>query len=255
MIRPEASIEQILQNEVAGRMKNSGFTYIGRRDIPELNNFIQKEISKMGIPNEHFRLLYTEWKNNSGQKALVGVSKFTIRQPAVYSQGMSGWYYSVEYLFVDKPAYEKAVNNLVSAKLSLKHNPEWERYRALLMQERAARQHQANMQNQQAAFQAHQRKMQGIWAAEDANHAAFMNRNFGSNNSSDQSQQQFLNMINEEETVNNPSTGKNYQVNAGSTEYWMDNDGNYIENNDLFYDPNGDINLNDREWTKAKVQP
>ena len=255
MIKPEQSIEQILQYEVAGRMKNSGFTYSGTRDFPELKNFIQQEINKTGIPNVQFRLLNTEWKSNSGQKALVDVSKYTLRQAG--SMGMSVWYYSVEYLFVDDAAYENAVSNLVDATLSMKHNPEWERYRDLLVQERArasARQHQANMRNQQAAFEAHQRKMQGIWAAEDANHAAFMNRNFGSNNSSDRSQQQFLNMINEEETVTNPSTGNSYQVNAGSTEYWMDNDGNYIENNDLFYDPNGDINLNDREWIKAKVQ-
>ncbi len=255
MIRPEASIEQILQGEVTDRMKHTGFNYIGDRNIPQLARYIQNELNKTGIPNLRFKLLNTEWKNNSGQKALVIVSKFTLRQTALYSQGMSVWYYEVDYLFVDEPEYEIAVKNIVDATLSIKYNPEWERYRNLLMQERAQQQHQQNMQNQQSAFEAHQKKMQGIWAAEDANHAAFMNRTFGSNNSSDNSQQQFLNMINEEETVTNPATGKNYQVEAGSTQYWMDNDGNYIKNDDLFYNPNGDINLNEREWTKAQVQP
>ena len=58
-------------------------------------------------------------------------------------------------------------------------------------------------------------------------------------------------MINEEETVYNPLDGKNYQVNAFSTQNWMDSNGNLIQNNDLFYTPNGDINLNNREWTKV----
>lgn len=255
MIRPEASTKQILQGEVSGRMKTSGFTYTGERNLPQLESYIQNEIRKTGFQNVRFRLLNTEWKNNSGQKALVVLTKFTLRQPAVFSGAMTVWYYGVSYLFVDDAAYENAVKNIVDATLSIQYNPEWERYRNLLVQERARKQHEQNMQNQQAAFQAHQRKMQGIWAAEDANHAAFMNRTFGSNNSSDHSQQQFLNMINEEETVTNPSTGKNYQVDAGSTQYWMDNDGNYIKNDDLFYNPNGDINLNDREWTKAQIQP
>jgi 2',3'-cyclic-nucleotide 2'-phosphodiesterase (5'-nucleotidase family) len=106
------------------------------------------------------------------------------------------------------------------------------------------------MRNREAAFNAHQKKMQGIWAAQDANHASFMNRNFGSG--SGVAQKQFINMINEEETVYNPSTGMNYQVNAGSTEYWMDSDRNYISNDNLFYNPNGDINLNYKKWTKVK---
>ncbi|MFK7812179.1 MAG: hypothetical protein AB8B59_06770, partial [Maribacter sp.] len=83
----------------------------------------------------------------------------------------------------------------------------------------------------------------------DANHASFMNRTFGPG--SDASQRRVVNMINEEETVYNPLNGNNYQVNAQSTQNWMDSDGNLIQNDDLFYTPNGDINLNNREWTKV----
>ena len=46
--------------------------------------------------------------------------------------------------------------------------------------------------------------------------------------------------------------GKNYQVNAFSSQTWMDSDGNAIQNDDLFYTPNGDINLNNREWVKVQ---
>ena len=119
------------------------------------------------------------------------------------------------------------------------------------MQE-ATRQHQIRMQNRQASFNAHQQRMKGISAAQDANFQSFMNRQFGEGSGS--SQQSFLNMINEEETVQNPLTGESYQVDAGATQYWMDSDGNYIMNDDLFYTPNGDINLNNREWVQVQPQ-
>ena len=256
MVSPEASNQQILQYEVQGRMKQSGFSYTGERNIPELNNYIQGKVNEMNNPGIHFKLLNTEWTNNSGEKALVIISKYILRQSDPYTGGSTVWYYSIEYLFSDVSSYEVAVNHLTQSTISMKESPKWVQYRNLLTQQRmqaSMRQHQANMQSRQAAFEAHQQKMKGIYAAQDANYNSFMNRNFGSG--SDNSQRQYLNMINEQETVTNPATGTNYQVDAGSTEYWMDSQGNYIQNDDLFYNPNGDINLNNREWTKAKIVP
>jgi hypothetical protein len=163
------------------------------------------------------------------------------------------WFYGVSYTFVDQNYFEDTLDKLYEAAIATEQNPQWDQYVAQLSRQRAqqaALDHQARMQTRQAVFNAHQQKMKGIWAAQDANHASFMNRNFGAG--SNVGQQQFVNMINEQETVYNPLTGKNYQVNAGSTEYWMDSEGNYIENNNLFYTPNGDINLNNREWVKVK---
>ncbi len=44
--------------------------------------------------------------------------------------------------------------------------------------------------------------------------------------------------------------GNTYQVEAGAKEYWMDDSGNYIKSNDLFYDPNAGLD-NNTEWTKV----
>ena len=156
-------------------------------------------------------------------------------------------------MFVDEAYFTETISTLENAIINAKENPQWKQYVAQLNHlraQKAAQQHQVNMQNRQAAFNAHQQKMRGIWAAQDANHASFMNRTFGSG--SDRSQQNFINMINEEETVFNPLDGKNYQVNAGSTQYWMDSEGNYIKNDDLFYNPNGGIDLGNREWVKVE---
>ena len=182
-----------------------------------------------------------------------------MQQPAI-SGSMQVWFYSISYTFAEEASFEQTLTEMQQAIRSTIENPQWEQYVAQLARQRqmkneqrarlAAQQHQNRMNARWAAFNAHQEKMQGIWAAQDANHASFMNRNFGAG--SDTGQRQFVNMIHEEETVYNPQTGQNYQVNAGSTEYWMDSEGNYIRNDDLFYTPNGDINLNNREWVRVK---
>lgn len=259
LIRPLASPQQIFKEEVRDRMIKSGFEYLGEREQPEVTQYLRNKLSSKSQMNTALSIYNTEWKNSSGQKAMASVSVISMQQPTV-SGSMMVWFHTINYTFVDEGTYEKTLESLNEATFSYQENPQWENYVAQLGQQRAqenqrraqlaAAQHQDRMQARWAAFNAHQEKMKGIWAAQDANHASFMNRNFGAG--SDVGQQQFINMINEEETVYNPITGKNYQVNAGSTEYWMDSEGNYIQNDDLFYTPNGDINLNNREWVKVE---
>ena len=260
MVRAEANVRQIFRKEIEQRMINSGFTFQRERKMPRLETFFEQEKQKQGIGNGRLDLYVTQWTNNKGQSALASITKISVPQPSpVPGAGSTMWMYSIEYLFVDDEALEKTIDQFVESAINTKENPEWERYMAQLTQQRqreaterlriANMQHQQNMASRQAAFDAHQKRMRELSAAQDASHAAFMNRNFGSG--SNIGQKQFLNMINEEETVYNPLTGKNYQVDAGSTEYWMDSNGNYIQNNDLFYTPNGDINLNNRDWAKV----
>src|SRR5690606_8968489 len=215
---------------------------------------------EMGFGNANMEYSATQWTNEKGQKAMARIIKTSLGQPSAYNDGFRVWYYSVDYIFVDEEFFKPTLNRFLEVAASREENPQWAQYMADLKQQRAwesqkkmqqsAQQHQNRMANKQAAFNAQQEKMKGIYAAQDANHAAFMNRNFGPG--SDMAHNRLINTIHEEETVYNPQTGRNYQVNAGSMEYWMDSDGNYIENNDTFYNPNGDINLNNREWTKVK---
>ncbi|WP_318345548.1 hypothetical protein [Flagellimonas baculiformis] len=259
LVRPLASPQQIFNEEVKTRMSKSGFHYVGEREQPEVTQYLRNKLASKSTMNSSLSMYNTEWKNGSGQKAMASVSIISMQQPTI-SGSMMVWFYTVNYTFVDEVAYEPTLEKMKEATFSYTENPQWENYVTQLGQQRAqenqrrmamaSAQHQNRMQARWAAFNAHQEKMKGIWAAQDANHASFMNRNFGAG--SNTGQRQFINMINEEETVYNPLTGTNYQVNAGSTEYWMDSDGNYIQNDDLFYTPNGDINLNNREWTKVK---
>jgi len=254
MMRPYTSNQQIMQEEVNNRMAESGFQLIGQKQVPRAKNYIRNILNKTGAQQAQLDHYATEWTNNKGQKALVTLIKIAMEQHiSINNSSMVMWFYSLDYVFVDENKFENTINQLLDATESTKENPQWQEYMqqlSRLRMQKAQEQHRISLHNRQAAFDAHQRKMKGIWAAQDANHASFMKKNFGAG--SDVAQKQFINMINEEETVYNPSTGKNYQVNAGSLQYWMDSDGNYIKNDNLFYNPNGDINLNNREWTKVK---
>lgn len=253
LLKPVINIQQIHGQEVMERMKKSGFSLIGPKDMPREEAYAKKNIKERGSGQEQLQILNTEWQNANGQKALATIVQVALQQSISQYDYVLVWFYGVSYTFVDQNYFEDTLDKLYEAAIATEQNPQWDQYVAQLSRQRAqqaALDHQARMQTRQAVFNAHQQKMKGIWAAQDANHASFMNRNFGAG--SNVGQQQFVNMINEQETVYNPLTGKNYQVNAGSTEYWMDSEGNYIENNNLFYTPNGDINLNNREWVKVK---
>lgn len=250
--RPVRNNAQIINDEISGRMDKSGFHYTKTVALPNIENYIKQKIVEGGGTNFNSEITATVWEDSHGRKALALLTRAFIQQPLSFIDTMTLWLYNVEYLFVDDSNFNETIEQYEKSILSAKDNQQWKQYMEQLTQQRmkvAQQRHRMEMQNRQAAFQAHQQKMRGIWAAEDANHAAFMNRSFGAG--SDRGQQQFLNTINEQETVYNPLTGNNYQVDAGSTEYWMDSSGNYIKNDDLFYTPNGDINLNNREWVKV----
>ncbi len=257
MLKPIIGNQQIQREEVAPRMQNSGFTYVGTRSMPREEAYARKIVKEKGTGQEQLEILNTEWKNNSGQRGLATIIKVALQQPISQQDYVMVWFYGIAYTFVDSSQFEETLDALYQSAVSTKFNPQWERYVQQLAQQRQQEQtrrsaiaHKNRMDARWASFNAHQQKMKGIWAAQDANHASFMNRNFGPG--SDIGQKQFINMINEQETVYNPMTGKNYQVNAFSTQNWMDSDGNLIQNDDLFYTPNGDINLNNREWVKVK---
>ncbi|KQC30245.1 hypothetical protein [Flagellimonas eckloniae] len=250
--RSMVSNQQILKEEVATRMQKTGFKFVKNIRLYKTENYLKGKIRTESNGQVQVDLLATVWENNKGQKALVSVGKIYMQQPLSFIDTMTMWMYSTDYTFIDAGHFDETIAAFENALINSKENPKWKQYVAQLSQQRtqiAAQKARTGRINRERAFAAHQRKMKGIWAAQDANHTSFMNRNFGSGSST--SQRDFVNMINEEETVYNPLDGKNYQVNAFSTQNWMDSDGNLIQNDDLFYTPNGDINLNNREWVNV----
>lgn len=108
--------------------------------------------------------------------------------------------------------------------------------------EEMTRQHNANMAWIQQSAAAHQSRMEAIWAQGDASMQSYYNRM----DSMDSTQRNFLNYINEEETVSGGSTGIR-QVATGATNYWVNkNDGTYV---------GGDINFGDAQLRELGLNP
>lgn len=108
--------------------------------------------------------------------------------------------------------------------------------------EELTRQHNANMAWIQQSAAAHQARMEAIWAQGDASMQNYYNRM----DSMDHTQRDFLNYINEEETVSGGSTGTR-QVATGATNYWVNkNDGTYV---------GGDINFGDAQLRQMGLNP
>lgn len=262
-IRPLISMQQLIQQDIEPQMRDQGFAYNETRALPTLERFFKQKVTENALMPAQSEFNVTVWSNAQGQKSLVMVGRINYRQQISQYGTQDLWFYTVDYLITDANNFEDAVSETVKAQLNTRENPQWKNHlnqiiarRTQVAQRQSTIAHNNRMAQQRASSNAHQDRMKALNAAQDANHASFMNRNFGSGSTSSNSsggggQQDFLNMINEEETVYNPGDGQNYQIESGAKETWMDSDGNYIKSDDLFYDPNADRNLNQGNWSKV----
>ncbi len=105
--------------------------------------------------------------------------------------------------------------------------------------------HEANMAWIQQSAQRHQQRMNAIWAQGDAS----MQNYYARMDSMDNTQQSFLNYINEENTVAPLSggSGTTWQVDSGYDRYWVNpTSGGYV---------GGDINFGESQLRELGLNP
>ena len=120
------------------------------------------------------------------------------------------------------------------------------------------------MQIAQKSNADHQARMAGIKAIGDqgtANHnarMAAMDQNMASwranQAAGDRSHNQFIDNIHGNTTVTDPNTRNTYKVEAGSDQYWINNQGEYIKSDNSLYNPNMDNSINNQTWTEYDEQ-
>ena len=199
--------------------------------------------------------------------------QFVLNSTDTNNPSYAVWNYGTDFLFAPEKVFEQEKTAFIATAINYKENPKWEEYRTFTMRERqieADRQlkmqndranqqyayFQQRMQDQKAQFESHQNMMKERYAANDANHERFINNirggsSYVESNSADDNQRQFINMIREEQVVLNDE-GKKYLVEAHSDRYWMNSNGEYIKTDDSFFNPNGDLNLNNQTWELVK---
>mgnify|MGYP003520906094 FL=1 len=273
-IKPFMSANTILDQELKPAMQKIGFTKIKTYTDQNILNYLNKRMAAKGMgSNNHIEVLVTDWTNNQGKNAMTLLVQFVLKSPDANGSGFTIWNYGADFLFTPEKIFNQEKTAFLTMATNYKENPKWEEYRKFTLDERqlaADRQlqrqndnfaaqnaaFQQRMRDQKSNFDAHQNMMKERYAANDANHESYMNtlrssNSYSSTNSSDQNQQSFINMIREEQVVTN-SAGEKYLVESHSDRYWMNSNGEYIKTDDSFFNPNGDLNLNNQNWELVK---
>ncbi len=235
-MRPPLSAEQILQQEVAPFMLQNGFQMIKQYSLPAIaqrNRVYDSKLFKSVSSRASFDVLGSEWRDKSGLQELI-----IINQTVSVSQGFLIWSYQIQVLDAPVEHFEAAKKALIYGIVNTQDNPRQIQAYNVSEQQKSSQswaQHNSRMRQNQRNFDRQQQIHRNtVEATNNASMSAYRNRDAAS----DRSQHQFINSINEQETVSNPYSGQQYQIDSGANQTWMNADGEYIQSDDAFYDPN-----------------
>ncbi len=260
-IRPVISPEEFVAYEIKPMMEKNGFEFLSQRQFPDVLAHIEDQKRKYDMPNMDFNLYSTEWINKDHIKALVTFNQLVLNQdvPGYRNESITIWSYQMGYFFAPTDIYESDMKIAIQADMNQIENQNWQKYQLQVnnfRQQQRTAQHNELMRNNQIQFDQHQKTMRDQSAANDANHARFMDNLRGTSTStsyaSSSNHSNFIDMIREEQNVS--LNGKIFKVEAGAENYWMNSDGKYIKSNDQFYDPNRDALYDNQRWDLTNKQ-
>lgn len=246
------SIEKVIEQDFVPDATKQGKRLVRTYEIPELAKYDERYNSQLyeAIPSKKdFMAVATEWENQNGDPELV-----LIRLMVSEGAGVQYWGYFSHRLEASRSAFPKAKEDLVYAVLNTEHN------RAFIAQynqkekakaEASWRGHRRRMNANQRNFEARQR---AVVDANNATNDAIMKGWKDRNAASDRIHDKTIDSIRDEQTMRDPNSGQTYKVESGSDQYWKNNQGEYIESNDRFYNPNRDPSINSQDWVEMEKQ-
>jgi hypothetical protein len=242
------SIDQVIQQLYVSGLRNSG-TKVGRIvDLPRIANNdarIYKKFWKYAPTQDHHAAKGIEiTQASTGYKGFIVVHFIY----SVSQFGSSSYQYS-HVLTTTSNQYEKVKNQLIYALENSKTNPQWIAQHNRNEQMRASQSDMAfqqRMRSNQQYFDATQQQYNSGKSVGDILYDGYMNRS----KMQDEGQSNLINGISEQQTMVDPYTGQNVQMDSGYKYYYMNQFGEYFGTNDEFYNPDGDQNL-DMEYRRA----
>lgn len=250
-LRSPINTNQILNQDIIPQLQPHGLQFKGSYPLPEIAQRAKAYSSKLykALPSrEHFEALGAEFTDTKGTRMLVIIDQ-TIFNDASAPSGF--WYYQLKMLEAPEADFESAKKALIYGLVNTQDNPQQIQAYNLSEQQKANQswaQHNARMQQNQRNFDRQQQiHRETTNAINDSINSSYESRNAAS----DRAQDQYINVIRDEETVTSPYDGQEHQVEAGADQYWINNDGEYIYSDDQFYDPNADP-YNNQEWQRVE---
>ena len=249
-MRAPVAAEQIVQQDIAPVLQRTGLRFVRQYRLPQLaavNEQYDSWLYKVAPSRMSFDVLATEWSAADGTRVLV-----ILNQSVSSGNGMINWSYWLESVEAPGHRFGHASQALIHALSNKQHNPaQIQAYNANEAHQlrQSQGQHNAKMQEQQNHFDA----MQKIHRDKvDSVNNSQMSIYRTQRDAGDRMQQGNIDAIRGESTVIDPHQGRQVQVEAGSSHYWMNGDGQYIRSNDSFYNPNRDPALNRQDWRKVQ---
>lgn len=241
------SIDQVIEEGFMTYANKINRKLVRKYPLPQLaawDKQFDDQLYKSMPSQKSFNVMALEWRDPDGTSFL------TILHHTV-SQDQYGGYWSINYSVLETPEniFEQAKTQYINGLLNQQINPQW--LQAV---------NQKDMQIAQQSNAGHQQRMADIKSFGDRNTAnynsrmAAMDQNMESWKSNqaagDRNQERFVDYINGNTNVSDPNTGQTYKVEAGSNQYWMNNQGEYIKSDNSNYNPNQDDNINNQTWTE-----
>ncbi len=251
-MRAPISAAQIIEQDLVPQLTNHGMKFIKQYPLPEIaqrSKTYSNKLYKSMPSQEYFDAAGSEWKSENGNTVLVIVDE-TVSN----GQGSVFWYYQLKVLEAPAEQFESANAALIYGIVNTQDNPKQiQTYNTSEQQKynQSMSQHNARMKQNQQNFD---RQQQIHRETNDAVNDSIMSTYRNQDAASDRAQQQRINTINDESTVTSPYDGEQYQVDSGSDQYWINRDGEYIQSDDAFYDPNMDQEQNNQEWQQVEPQ-
>lgn len=238
--------EQYVQNYVNEKFGAlDDFTIEGSRRLTDREQSLWAQAQQQGLPLQDIQVAELRFSfTEEGATTSAAVTVGTMDNGAFWGVELSGVATSGDldtFLpVVDQVAASRRIRPEFQATLNQRHQDTM----ALIDQRtrEMTERHNANMQWIQDSANAHQARMQAIWASNDAQMASYYDRMA----SSDIGHRDFLNYINDERTVQS-SSGTKHQVDDSYDRYWLNpSTGAYV---------GGDINFGESQIRELGLNP
>ncbi len=250
-VRPAPTFANFLKSELKPWAQQQGWRFKASYALPAVaraNAAYDKQLYKFFPTQDRFDSYGTDWVDGAGKPHFVGVALVTTR----YEYGVQ-WRNSTVVLSAEPAYFEQAKAHLLQSFRDARANPrhiQTVNRRTKAESERSWAAHQRRLRNNQAAFDAQQRAHR---ASSQAMNDAIMGNWRAQQAASDRSHRRFVDQIREVETARDDK-GQRFEVESGATQYWMNEEGQYVPTDDPSYDPNADPNVNHENWRQLEVE-
>ncbi|MFL0352018.1 hypothetical protein [Xanthomarina sp. GH4-25] len=251
-VQPLKSLENVINNDFKPFLLSKGIHFIKQYPLPQLAQFdkqFDSYLFKATPEQKQYQCMVTEWKDQNGNLS-VGVIRYFITQYT--SIGGLDWGYTINSMEAPEAVFEEAKFAFINALINFQVNPQWvqvnNQYYAQMAQQNNAR-HQQRM----AAIKSQGQQILANGRARSQAMDAQYNNWRNNQAASDRSHENYIDGIYDRQVVTNQNTGQEYKVDGYNSQVWMNNNNEYISNNNSLYNPNLDNTVNNQEWTQLET--